>query len=178
MNNSAFTTEDAVLEAIVARLRSRITEFRNENTCFVSLDPEPEEEQRQNIFATVSPADGAHYDQAQFIGAGNDGVREISGFTVTVFSGMKLDRPDEQRQLLLHEQRGLLKLKRDILRALLRNDDGSGWMPTNSSGASLLTDFIAPVSAGFPRASASGKYGMLSVTFSANWVWDLSEASA
>lgn len=174
MQNSAFTNQDIVLSKVVDRLRSQIVEFNAKNTCFVSLDPEPEEEQRQSIFATVSPIDG-EYDQGTFDGAGRHGVLERSGFTVTVFSLVKLDRPDEQFQALQHESRGLLILKKKVLQAILVGDDGGTWMPTNASGASLLTDFIAPVRAGFPMAADNSKHAKLSVTFLANWQWDLSE---
>lgn len=172
MTPVAFTTQDEVLTKIVERIRSQIEEFNAENKCFVSLEPEPEEEQRQQIFSTVSPAEGT-YDAGMFDGAGNDGVREVSGFIVTVFSEMKLDRPDGSQKLLQHDARGLLALKLKILKALLSNADGSQWTPTNASGTPILTDYIAPVSAGFPMAADSGKHGRLSVTFSANWVWNL-----
>lgn len=173
MTQSAFTDQDAVLDAVVERLRDQIEEFNAKNKCFVSLDPEPEEEQRQNVFATVSPIDG-DYDRGTFDGAGRYGVLERSGFTVTAFSLVKLDRPDEQYAALQHESRGLLILKKKILKAILVANDGGTWMPTNASGASLLTDFIAPVRAGFPMAAEFSKHAKLSVTFSANWMWNLS----
>lgn len=172
MMQSVFTDQDEVLTAIVERLRSEIAEFNAPNKCFVSIDPEPEEEQRQSIFATVSPIDG-EFEAGVFDGAGGHGALERSGFTVTVFSKINLDRPDEQYQALQNESRGLFSLKKKILKALLRNSTGGVWTPTNASGASLLADYIAPARAGFPMAADNSKHAKLSVTFSASWTWNL-----
>lgn len=176
MQQSAITDQVEVFEAILDRLRDQIPEFNKPNTCFIVADPEqflPEE--RQTLCLTVAPHAG-DFDAEAFTGGGDDVVLERSGFTVTVWSRIKLDRPDEQTIAVKDTQRGLFPLKQKILRAILVDDtDGEGWMPTDNAGAPLLTDYIAPVSAGFPAVMHKGCI-TLSIAFSLNWAWDLSAA--
>lgn len=167
MQNSAVIDQDRAFDAIMDRIKAEIDEFSKPNLCFLVADPDqftPSE--RQNLCLTVAPHAG-EYDQGVFDGGGDDGVLERSGFTVTVWSTIKMDRPDEQTQAMRDAKRGLFPLKKKILKAL------SGYMPADtSSGAPLLTDYIAPVSAGFPQVARKGCITM-SISFSLNWAWDL-----
>lgn len=167
MGNAA-TDQSTVLNAILARIQDQVTEFSAGNTCFLVIDPEQfEPSERQELCLTVAPNSG-DYDQEVFTGAGEDGLIEQSGFTVTVWSKIKLDRHDQSTYALNNASRGLLPLKKKLLKCL------TNWMPTDgTSGAPLLTEFIAPVSAGYPVSATKGLV-TLSLSFSSNWLWDLS----
>lgn len=167
MENSAVTDQDAVFDAVLARIQSQVDEFSKPNLCFLVADPDQfQPNERQPLCLTVAPHAG-DFDQGVFDGAADDGILERSGFTVTVWSTIKLDRPDEQTIAMRDAKRGLFPLKKKLLIAL------SGYMPENTSGAPLLTDYIAPVSAGFPQVARKGLITM-SLSFSLNWAWDLS----
>lgn len=168
MTPSVATTQTEVLETIIGLLQAAIKEFNKPNVCFLTLQIEPQAEVRQNIFCTVCPNSG-EFDQSVEGGAGDDGILEMTGVTVTAFSEINLDRKDEEISMLTHEDRGLLRLKQKILKCL------AGKMLRNAAGDAILTATIAPVSSGFPAASDSGKHGRVSVSFSTNFEWDLTE---
>lgn len=166
MQSSVLTTQAELFEEIRARITEQIGEFSVPNTCFIVVDPsEFTPSQRQTLCATISPHSG-DFEQGIFTGAGIDGVVEQSGFTVTVWSQMRLDRHDEKTESMLDAARGLFPLKRKILKAL------AGWMPVDDAGASLLVEYIAPISAGFPQVAPDG-YCTMSLAFSLAWNWDL-----
>lgn len=159
------TDQATVLQAVVDRLRDQVSELRGENLCFLSMKPTPRTEVRQNIYATVCPMGGT-YDPEMFAGAGAAGVWEKTGVIVTVFSRMQLDRSDGDELMLLHDTRGLLKLKKLILKALSDHD------LLGADGNPLLLEAMAPLSSGHPRDN-NESVGEFSLSFSTDFIWDL-----
>lgn len=160
------TTQTDVLSAVVTRLRAEVTELANESTCFVSDYPYPPPNVANDLFATVSPVDG-RFDEAQQIGAGNESVIEETGIVVTVFSRVKLDRVGKTEFLLQDATRGLLPLKRKILKALashrLVNDDDE----------ELLVNYMHAMQGSAPRFDPDLKLGVMSLHFKTDFEWDL-----
>ena len=107
------------------------------------------------------------FDSEMFAGAGAAGTAEKSGVIVTVFSQMKLDRSDSDESMLLHESRGLLGLKKVILKAL------SAHSLVDHSGHQILLNLMEPMNSGHPRDDGDA-VGEFSVVFATDFVWDLS----
>lgn len=159
------TDHATVLQAVVDRLRYEVSELSAENLCFLSMKPTPRTDVRQNLYATVCPMGGT-FDPEMFSGAGAAGICEKTGVIVTVFSQMKLDRADSDEIMLLHDARGLLKLKQRILKALSDHD------LLGADGNPLLLEAMAPLSSGHPRDN-NESVGEFSLSFSTDFIWDL-----
>lgn len=170
--NAGFPTDQVtVLNAVVALLQASVVMLSGNNTCFLSMHTDPIESQRQNLYASVAPMSG-QYDEGIFAGAArisgqSSGVLEQTGVIVTVFSQMRLDRPDADSKMLTDETRGLLALKRQILSAL------SGRQLQDADGNNILTTVMRPINASHPGRAAE-ETGAFSVAFSTDFVWDLS----
>ena len=158
------TDQVTVLQAVVTRLQSQIAKLHGDNLCFLSMDPEPIGEQRQNLYATVAPM-GGRFDDA--ISDGSGSVNELSGVVVTVWSGMRLDRADADALMMTDAARGLLTLKQQILKAL------SGYALLDHSGNKILVRPMRPINAGHPQRESEAK-GSFSLSFSTDFIWNLS----
>ena len=158
------TTQIKVLEAVVKALRDAIPQLQGENTCFLSMDPEPLHEERQNLFATVCPMAGRFDDE---IHHGSDYANELSGVLITVWSGMKLDRPGGDKMMMTESARGLLSLKRLILKAL------NGLELKDKEGNTIVCRPMRPLNAGHPQRRDEDK-GSFSLSFATDFIWDLS----
>lgn len=166
-NHNAIPTDQVtVLLAVVARIRDQVPLLSQENNCFLSMSMDPIGEQRQDIYATVAPMSG-RFDHEMFVGAGDAGACEQTGVIITVFSQMRLDRPSQDLQMLTQESRGLLLLKKQILKALAGHD------LQDSSGNRILRDRIEPLNASHPQRYDESE-GTFSLSFATNFVWDLS----
>lgn len=161
------TTQKAVLEAVVTRLKANVTELNGDALCYVSDYPEPPENVQTELFAMVSPSDG-QFDVDIQEGAGANDVREYAGVVVTVFSRVKLDRHGRTESLLVDSTRGMLPLKRKILRALAGQQLSSG-------GNDLLVNHCFAQRASAPRYDPRINLGVMSLYFSTDFAWDLSE---
>jgi len=163
--NAGFPTDQiTVLNAVVALLQASVSALAGDNLCFLSMHTDPIENYRQNIYATVAPMSG-RYDEDLFRGSGN--AVEQSGVIVTVFSQMRLDRPDADTRMLTDETRGLLTLKKQILKALNAKQLQDG------EGNNILTSVMRPINAGHP-GRASEEMGTFSLAFATDFLWNLS----
>ena len=160
------TNQVDVLAAVVTRLKAAVTELDGDSLCYVSDYPAPPENVQNDLFATVSPSDGTFDVDLQEGAAAND-VREYAGILVTVFSKMKLDRHGRTDSLLSDSTRGLLPLKRKILKAL------AGHRLQDGSSNDLTTSYLYAQKASAPRWDADTKLGVMSLYFSTDFLWDL-----
>jgi hypothetical protein len=137
---SRVDTEQAdVLDAIVARLLDQIDSLSDKN-CFISLLPNPPYKCPDNLFVTVSPTAGTF--PAEFLdGGGQNQCVEATGVLVTIFSRYMASRPGQDRETLSDQTRGVLRLKRLILKALTDHDLQFG-------GNLILRDPILPTDSG------------------------------
>lgn len=160
------TTQKTVLEAVVARLKAEVSELNGESLCYVSDYIDPPENVQTDLFAQVSPSDG-QFDVDIQEGAGENDVREYAGVIVTVFSRVKLDRNGKTESLLVDATRGMLPLKRKIIRALAGRQLSSG-------GSDLLVNHVFAQRASAPRYDRDLRLGVMSIFFSTDFEWDLS----
>ena len=162
------TGQATVLQAVVDRLIAQVTSpVLTESTCFVCLDPDTEIPQRSsNLYVTVSPMD-SQFDQPAIEGGGNVNSIEQSGVTVTMRSAIKLDKAGSASDALMHASRGLLLVKRQVLKALV------GQQLQDGSGNDLLTSLIAPLNGDRGRYDEENMIFRLSVSFALDYEWDL-----
>lgn len=164
---SISTTKDEVLDRVLARLIDQVSNF-NESTCFLSVNAEPVQNTRHNLYAKVSPTAGS-FEEGVLIGGGVNTVFYDGGVAVTVFSDIKLDRVDHDSSLMNDESRGLFVLETKILKAL------AGYMLTNSDGSDILTAHMFPLNDTSPQRNQDPhKHGDFQLVFSTNFDWDMS----
>lgn len=162
------TTQEAVLDAVVARIRSEIDELGNDSTCFVSDYPDPTPSGVvSNLFAIVSPTDGQFGEEEQ-VGAGAEQVIENTGVVVTVYSTMRLDRPGRIENLLKDDTRGMLPLKQKLLKALASHN------LLDANGNTILVNYMHAGRSTAPRFDREKNMGVMSLHFHTDFEWDLS----
>lgn len=163
------TTQTEVLERVRARLLAAIKQLQDP-TCYLSLDPEPDEQVKGDLFVSLAPMGGV-FDQEWLTGAGQEGCREQSGVIVSVWSRVMLDKFQSAKAALTDADRGLLPWKHRILASLTDHD------LLDASGNPILTDRMQPVTSDHPK-QAMYRQGMtgFSLAFSTNFIWDLSTA--
>lgn len=159
-----------VLQAVADRLIASVatTPALNDSTCFLSLQPLPPVMLPSNLFLTVAPIEG-RFDSGLHDGGGIYQTMEEAGVVVTVFSRVHLDRGGRDGKQLSESARGLLTIKRLILKSL------SGHDLLTSGGSTFLRNLMAPM-----RCDAPGKIqeegnliGYLPIYFSTDFDWDL-----
>lgn len=158
------TDQIAILNAVVARLISQISGL-TASTCFLSDAPEPAANVTGSTFLTVAPS-GSRFDEEAQIGAGEQELIEYAGVSVTIFTKMQLDRVEHATSLLTEETRGLLAMKKSVLKALV----GHNLQVAAGDG---LVAYMRAVNASAPGYTQSG-LGRLSLMFSTEFLWDLS----
>lgn len=163
------TDQVDVLQAVVSRLIREVDKFTDTN-CFLTAEPpdEPPANVRNNLFCTVSPTNG-QFDQGVHEGGGINTTFEDAGVEIVIFNAVKLDRVGHDSALLTEASRGLLVLKKQILKALSGHDLQDG------NGEEILINLMAPLLSKNPRSSKGkeGAVGDLSLQFSTDFEWDL-----
>lgn len=158
------TNQVDVLNAVVARLIAQVSGL-NSSTCFISDTPEPPAASQNNLFVTVAPTGGRFDEEAQ-IGAGAAELIEYVGFAVTIWSAMKLDRNEHANYLLTDATRGLLAVKKSVLKALVGHN-------LQVTGGDALVAYIRAINSS-PPGYTQGGLGRITLTFSSEFLWDLS----
>jgi hypothetical protein len=165
------TDQASVLQSVVNVLQATITAFDTEQTCFLSDVPWPGLETNDNLFCTVCPANGS-FDGELVVGGGPVGIEEHSVVQVTVWSRLSTDRYERAKYALLDANRGLLPLKKAILKSLAGQQLYADY-PTNS--VPLLTTYLTPTrSMHVPIRESQDDYASFSLAFNAPFYWDLS----
>lgn len=163
MSSRVPTTQAAVLQAIVDRLKAALS--FSDSQCFLSVHAEPNATVDQNLWITVSPEDG-QFDQELLDGAGRSGVAEQTWAVLTIFSQVRLDRPEHDVSMLNDTSRGVLSLKHRVINALTQFD------PTNSDGDFILMEPMAPTNSPRPLSDRK-KLGDVQLWFSTKFLWDI-----
>jgi len=158
------TDHATILDAVVKRIRSQIPEFSG-TSCIVSFKPEPAANVDKNLFCTVAPTDG-QFELDNQIGGGAENLVEQAGVAVTMFSAMKLDRSDVHESVLMEKSRGLLVLKKKLLKALVGHD------LQTPNGDYILASQMHALRASQPGEDGQGRV-FLQVTFSTDFGWDI-----
>lgn len=157
------TTQDVVLTRIVTQLRASMS--LSDSQCFLSCHPEAQPSVNQNLWITVSPEDGL-FDADAFAGGGNETLFEQTFAVITIFSAMRLDRPEHSISFLTDNARGVLIAKRKVLKALSMFD------PQDEDDLYLLSEPMAPTNSPRPLNDRQ-RIGDVQIWFAFSYQWDL-----
>ena len=160
-------TEQAdVLDAVVKKLIDNIPLLSDKN-CFISILPKPPYKVSDSLFLTVSPTAG-NFPEDLLIGGGQNQCTENSGVLVTIFSRYMAQRPDHDRDSLSDQTRGILKMKREVLRQLTALD--LEW-----EGSKILRSEMIPTDASpaEPVQDPGENLVQLTIRFSTDFDWNL-----
>ena len=155
-------TQQEVLDAVMTQLRPSLS--LNSNQVFEVIDPlaPPSIPPGGDFFVTVAVAHGTFAEHEQVPG----NVTEDGMITVTGYTRIKLDSSSDTK--LLHDDtRGLLVIKRKILKALVGVD-----LVTEEGGRFLRELVLAKVSSQ-PNYDPDKGIGWLSMDFGVSWDWDI-----
>ena len=155
--------EADVLISVAAKLRTDLS--LGVRQAFVVLDPRnpPQFPKGGNYFITVAPGGGVFAEGDQVY----PNVTEETEVLVTAYTRVLLDSTDHYDTLLTQATRGLLPIKRSILKSLVGADLQIG-------GDSFTRDAVFAIRAERPDYDESKSIGWQTITFGVNFDWDLS----
>lgn len=154
-----------VLDSVLAQLLLDIPNLSSKN-CLISIDPDPPYKVPENFFLTISPANGT-FPPELVDGGGENQCMEESGVVVTSFSRFMANRPGQEREALSDFTRGILRMKRLILKSLTNAD-------LTFNGNFITRDPPTPKFSSFPTwVDADKTLLKLSLEFRISWDWAL-----
>lgn len=162
------TTQVTVLERVIARIINQLPQDFGTKNCFLTLDPLPPKlRTHPQLCCTVSPM-GGMYEGVE--GGGHNQVFELSGVIVGVWSAMVLDEDGHAEAVLNHQAKGLLRIKRRLLKSL------AGHNLVDENGDAILISFMAPKESQHPQEMRPlREFTGFTLYFSTEFEWDLSE---
>lgn len=161
------TTQDEVLDRVVARLIDRIGGRLNPANCYQTVEPYPDHPDLAHVlFCQVSPGPG-EFDQGALAGGGANTPFELAQTWVTVYNRVRLDPTNRAESILKEAARGLLILKRQVLEAL------TGHHLTNANGVPILINYMVPRQATQPALNPEDKVAYVSIAFQTDFEWNL-----
>lgn len=158
-----------VLDAVVTRLQTALV--LGGRQCFPVARPQdvPTIPPGGDFFVTVAVGDGLFVDQEQAEG----NLTEDTDVVVSAYTRIKTDSTGHDKQLLMEEARGLLRIKRRLLAAL------SGQDLTTDGGDTFLRQTCHARRAAAPDLVAVGREGILCgvirVVFGVPFDWTFTE---
>lgn len=160
------TEQSDVLLAIVDRLVDQIPALSRKN-CFISILPNPPYKVPDNVFVTVSPTGGT-FPEDLLVGGGAHQCNESAGVLVTVFSRFMAQRTGHDAASLTDFTRGVLRMKRLILKALTAHD-------LQFERNSILSSLMLPTDSGPPEPIGDPAENLVqvSVKFGTDFDWNL-----
>lgn len=166
----------AVLDAVVAQLIGNCAlpagAQLTDKTCFITNYPELPTPATDDVMITVSP-EGGTFQPELFIGGAQKQCTENSGILVSIWSRFKAERQFRDRQILCDEARGLLKIKKSVLRCLAGADLQANYPPGTGGTNAFLRQWLIPTQAFAPDHPKDEPYAGLTIRFSADFDWDL-----
>lgn len=160
-----FTNHRDVLLAVQELILADMADLSfSEATVVVSDDPSPPANMRAQLFMTICPGDSQFPDDVQ-TGGGADTVEELAVVLVTLFSARKTDQVGRMPLAVYDPERGLLEIKRRVMRALVGQYPDRNRFP-------LLSDCIKIRRSTMPRCDESGLYSLM-LEFGTSFFWDL-----
>ena len=162
-------TQSVALETIVELLRDRLG--LNESQVFEVEDSQepPPLPPGGDAFYTVAADEGTFPEGEQVPG----NATEDGSFTVSCYTRIQLDQTGHAKQLLHANRRGLLKLKQNVLWALVGTD------PVTTDGTAFVRETLACIRSSRPTTymhqNGGLKLGLVQLTFSLSMDWDLTE---
>lgn len=164
------TEQATLLERIADYLRKQLR--LNARRCFETLDPlHPVIPPGGDYFLSVAPGDGT-FDVEHQVGGGADQLTEYGEVVVTIYSRVKLDSTDHDEIIMRDASRGLLSLKKTVLKTLVGYDLALESGDTALRQTLYAKRYTAPTM-GQQDGSGIG-VAFLSITFGVDFDWDLS----
>lgn len=164
------TTQDVILKAIAARLRSQLDGYTEQN-CFEADQPFPLTHPGGDEICTVSIG-GGNFDSQMWEGGGTDTLVDHGTIIVCPIIAARSRRPKNVAKQLYDGSESLVNRKHQVLKALL----DPTWEPYDeNTGQPYLRDLLAPNGYTSPQEVHIGeaKYIAMQVTFSTVFDWDL-----
>jgi len=158
-------TQSAVLDRLVEFLRAELP--LEERSCYLAIEPlsPPVIPKSGDYFVTVSPGPGNFVEGEQV----PVNVTEEWSITVTAYTRVRLDSTDHHRQLMLNASRGLIILKRRLLKALVGVD-----LAIEANGTEgFLRNYLYAKSATQPQWDEKKGIAWIGVDFGVDFDWDL-----
>lgn len=118
----SYADEIDVMLAIRARLRQKLPVLCTPKTCFICAEPVPSIMPSGDFTLTIFNA-GTRYIEGTYMGAGPNALDNELTVMLTAIVRCALDTPPKSEDILLHDQRGLLRHRKTILNALLVSDE-------------------------------------------------------
>lgn len=164
-----------LFEAVLAHLRTTLS--LDERSCYSVVDRHsPGLPHSGDFWVTLSLGSQSEFDDTLIDGGGIEQVTEFVPLIVAGYSRVKLDSTGHDHFLLTDDARGLLAIKKLILRTMTCED-----IKCNNDTSTFLRNLPIPASAENPQllrpandADAAWGIGMVSVTFTCVFDWDLS----
>lgn len=158
--------EADVLLAFRERLKSELA--LPENRCYLTTEPEapPKIPRGGDYFVSIALGDSQFVTDNQ----APEQISEENTVIVTFYTRVQLDTPDAGERVLLLAARGLLPIKRKILKALVGHDLA---LPT---GETFLRQLLFATHAARPRYDAQEAIAYQSISFAVDYDVDLESA--
>ncbi len=156
--------EAEVFRLIVERLRTVL--ILTEERCYETTEPlnAPQMPTGGDYFLSVSPGDSI-FDEELAIGGQTN---EIGTATVTYYSRIKLDRTMHDKEILRNVTRGLLPIKKKVLKTLQLHD------LLDDSSKPFLRQFLMAVRSHRSKYDVDECLGWGGLDFKVSFDWDLS----
>lgn len=155
-----------VLDACLAKLITDIPQLSDKNT-YISILPYPPVKITDNLFVVVSPTDGT-FPEELVEGGGQNQCTEVSGILVSIFTRFAAYREGREREALSENTRGILRMKRLVLKSLTAAD-------LSFNANLVLRSLVIPKVSGPPDFADPNDKALIQVTirFEVTWDWSL-----
>lgn len=158
-----------IVEAFIGRLQKELK--LSERQCYLVIEPDdvPNIPTGGHYFLTVAPMDGTFDIEEQAI----EQCMERADIVVTILSRVALDQSKHDTKKMLDARRGLLPIKRLVLKAMVGSTLAESCDPLTVSPVRSL---IYATRATAARMGQQGKHllAYMQITFSTEFDWDLS----
>ncbi len=161
------TTQALVLQRLVALLRTELS--LHSRYCYLTDNPLdlPDLPVGGNYAVSVAAGDG-QFDVDGQVGGGEDQLYEQGSAVITWYVRMDLDTPDHAEQLLVSANRGLVTIKRAILKAVC------GKMLADLAGSDLLRQHLYAIHAYRANYRRDAGIAWMAIEVGLDFCWDLS----
>jgi hypothetical protein len=164
MANRVDGEQGDLLDAVVKALIDNVPQLSSKNA-FISIYPSPPYKVPDNVFVTVSPG-ASSFPEEFIVGGGQKQCAEDATVLVTIFSRFQCNQAGQERNALNEQTRGVLRMKRAILKALVAADLTVNAQP-------VLRNLVMPKQSGAPEYAGEEQLISVALSFGLTWDWDL-----
>lgn len=162
----ADSEQSAVLDALAKLLIDSIPVLSTKN-CFISILEDPPQMPSDDVFVTVAPTAGDFPEEFQD-GGGPNQCTEYTGAIISIFSRFQANRPGQERDALSDFARGILKMKRLVLKAVVGKN-----LTSAADGNQVLRELIKAKKSSFPAYVNNEQLVKVGIEVSTPFDWNL-----